>query len=119
MAFLIHRQPNQVQGGDYLFWKPSGALRYVNQEFVLKRVAGVPGDRLLIKDQNVYINGKLTVSGLPLSGLYRVSPKQLERDEVIPPGRFFVIGTHPNSDDSRYWGYLDIKNVAGIGYKIF
>ena len=119
VAMLRHQKPQAPHAGDLVFWKPGGALAYVHQEFALKQVAAVGGDHVTIRGGQILVNGKLVATGLPLSGVYHRTPAQLERDDVVQPGRMFVIGTHPNSDDSRYWGDLDIKSVDGIAYKVF
>lgn len=33
---------------------------------------------------------------------------------VIPKDKFFVMGTHPRSFDSRYWGFVDRKDIKGV-----
>jgi conjugal transfer pilin signal peptidase TrbI len=121
LALLVHRPPATIERGDYLFWKASatGALSYVTEEFVLKRVAGVPGDRLSIRAGRVFINGALVTEGLDDAVLYRRKPADFEREDVIPPGRYFMIGTARLSNDSRYWGYLPRDAVAGKGYRIY
>ena len=118
LALLKHRRPTAVAHGDYVFWHPTNRLAYVGQEFVLKEVAGVEGDHLQILGGVVRINGLEVVSGLPLRKWYRKDIPQFDRDEIIPRGKLFVIGTHPNSDDSRYWGYLDLAEVTGTGTKL-
>lgn len=119
LALLVHKAPHAVHDGDLLFWKPSGALAGFKEQFILKLVAGVPGDHVTIKDGTVQINGKTVVSGFPLARFYHRSEKDFDRDEVIPPGRFFLVGLHPMSNDSRYWGYLDADKVSGFAYKLF
>ena len=119
LALLVHLHPDRIHEGDYVFWKPAGALHYVVQEYVLKQVAGVSGDHLQIKAQDILINGRRVATGLALGSLYQRTPAQLARDEVIPRGAVFVIGTHPHSDDSRYWGYLDEKDILGVGYPLY
>jgi conjugal transfer pilin signal peptidase TrbI len=121
MALLVHRQPQQVARGDYLFWKASSipALSYVHEDYVLKRVAGLPGDRLMVRDEKVYVNDQLVAEGLEDAVLYRRSAADFERTEVIPPGRYFVVGTARLSNDSRYWGYLTHEQIVGKGYRIF
>jgi conjugal transfer pilin signal peptidase TrbI len=116
---LLHKfKPAVVRAGDLVFWLPSGAVNYVKQEFVLKQVAGVAGDHLVVKDQKLFVNGKLMVTGLPLASLYKRTPVQLERDELIPAGKVLVLGTAALSDDSRYWGYLDLGALSGVAYKL-
>lgn len=118
-ALMIHRPPHTVHDGDLLFWKPQGALAGFREHFILKEVAGVPGDRLTIASGKVMINGKQVVEGFPLARYYHKPADSFERSEVIPPGKVFVIGTHPLSNDSRYWGYLDANKVSGFAYRIF
>ena len=118
-AILWKVHPKSVKEGDYLIFHPNKELAYVKDEFVFKIAAGVPGDHLVIKGDQVLINGKLVVSGLPLANMHHVSAESLQRDEVIPEGHYFMIGTHPLSDDSRYWGYLADNEVAGTGYPVF
>jgi len=38
---------------------------------------------------------------------------------MIPEGQFFVVGTHPGSYDSRYWGFINEKNIIGTAYPIY
>lgn len=121
LALLVHKQPAKVEHGDYLFWKASAidALSYVKESYVLKRVAGVPGDALKIRGEQVFINDKLVAEGLEDAVLYKRRPADFERDEVIPPGRYFVVGTARMSNDSRYWGYLSHDAVVGHAYRIY
>jgi conjugal transfer pilin signal peptidase TrbI len=121
LALLVHKQPSEVERGDYLFWRASSvsALSYVNEDFVLKRVAGLPGDKLRIRDHQVFINDKLVAEGLEDAVLYKRAAVDFERNEVIPPGRYFVIGTARLSNDSRYWGYLPHGSIVGKGYRIY
>lgn len=119
LALLVHRAPAAVHDGDLLFWTPSGALAGFKERFILKQVAGVPGDRVTIRNGKVQINGKTVVEGFPLARFYHRGEKEFERDEIIPPGEFFMVGVHPLSNDSRYWGYLDAGRVAGFAYRLF
>ena len=121
LALLVHHRPDNVRHGDYLFWKPAAipALSYVTDDFVLKQVAGVPGDTLDIHDGRVFINGVLIVEGLENAAAYRRHAADFERKEVIPPDRYFMIGTARMSNDSRYWGYLPREAVLGKGYRIY
>lgn len=119
LALLVHVHPAEIHDGDLLFWKPSGALAGFKEHFILKAVAGVPGDRLVIHGGRVEINGKTVVTGFPLAPYYHRAEKDFERDEVIPQGEFFMIGVHPLSNDSRYWGFLRADQIAGFAYRLF
>ncbi len=118
-ALMIKKSVTTVEHGDLLFWKPQVALGHVKQPYVLKQVAGVPGDHLLVENERVYINGQLVAEGMPLLNTSKVKPEEFHRDEIIPQGFVFMRGTHPRSNDSRYWGYLPIASVSGRAWEIF
>lgn len=117
-GILVHRVPADIKRGAYVFWHPAGALAYVKQEYVLKRVEGVPGDHLRVEKGIVTINGRTVVEGMALAPFYHRGPDGFDRAETIPLGKYFVVGTHPLSDDSRYWGYLDVAAILGVGYPL-
>jgi len=119
LALLVHEAPQTVHDGDLIFWKPSAALAGFKEQFILKEVAGVPGDHVTIRDGKVQINGKTVVQGFPLARFYHRSANDFNRDETIPAGEFFMVGVHPLSNDSRYWGYLDAHQISGFAYKLF
>ena len=119
LALLVKSAATIPAKGDLVFWEPSGSLKDIEQQYVLKRVAGIAGDRLTINGDSVLINRMVVANGFPLSGLYKHASKDFQRNEVIPAGQVFVIGTHPLSNDSRYWGYLTTDAIKGTGYKIF
>ena len=78
----------------------------------IKRVIGVPGDRIRIEDGQVYVNGK----ALEEDYLF---PPFVDRDQsfseiVLEPNKYFVMGDHRNmSDDSRDFGPLDVTYIYG------
>lgn len=119
LALLVHSRPDSVAHGDYLFWKASGSLSYVKETFVLKRVAGIPGDKLVIKDGRVLINDIQVAQGFDNAILYKKVARDFERSETIPANSYFVIGTADLSNDSRYWGYLSHEEVLGRAHRIY
>lgn len=119
LALLVHTEPGKIQKGDYLFWRAAGSLSYVKEQFVLKKVAGIPGDRLDIRDGQVRINGDVVAEGFENAVLYKKTAAQFERGGTIPPDSYFVIGTARMSNDSRYWGYLTAERIVGKGYRIY
>lgn len=108
--------------------------------YVVKRIIGVPGDRIHLRDGEVYRNGeKLDEPYIfhdrdDLSDNYRNDfpavpptdpnisptwqvdlPSHIEGgDLVVPPGHYFAMGDHRGvSLDSRYWGFIPRGNIIG------
>lgn len=86
---------------------PNPTLDYV------KRVIGLPGDVVTIKDTTIYVNGTaLTEPYVRPSNQGNPFPSFTNR--VIPPNTYFVLGDNRNgSSDSRDWGCVPRPNVIG------
>ena len=114
------------------------------KENYVKRVIGVPGDRIHLSNQELYLNGrKMTepyvVHKLPYPNEYRdnfpLAPPDglvMERgmemlqtnvhngELVVPPNNFYAMGDNrDNSLDSRYWGLVPQENIVGKPAIIF
>jgi conjugal transfer pilin signal peptidase TrbI len=119
VSVLFKNKPVQAVLGDYVFWRPQGPLKDVKQAFIMKRVGGVAGDHLVIKDETIFVNGIKIAQGLALIDRSKVQASAFERDDVIPEGKVFLVADHPMSFDSRYWGYLDVSALEGKAYVLF
>lgn len=77
----------------------------------IKRIIGVPGDTIEIRDGTVYVDGKvLDEPYVPEEYRDHVSMQR----ESVPPGKYFVLGDHrSSSNDSRVWGFVDRKEIYG------
>lgn len=77
------------------------------QEYI-KRVIGLPGDRVKITDGQVYVNEQ------PLDEPYIETPPAYQSDWVVPNDSLFVLGDNRNnSSDSHSWGPVPMENVIG------
>ena len=101
-----------------------------DRDFV-KRVIGLPGETLEVRDKKVYINGKaldepyvhyLEPSSSP-SELREVTSSDVRErygPVTVPPNQYFMMGDNrDNSQDSRYWGFLPRENIKGKALVIY
>lgn len=83
-----------------------------------KRFVGCPGDTLLTRGAEFYLNGeKIAVSSGHDSRGAAVS--SFSHDGAIPPGSYFVLGDAKRSYDSRYWGFVRKSWIVGRGFPLF
>lgn len=84
-------------------------------KYFIKRIIGMPGDKVYIKDSKLYINGALTEEDYIDSNLtYEDFTLYDVGFDVIPDGKFLVLGDNRvNSLDSRNFGLIDEKEVTG------
>ncbi len=89
----------------------------------IKRVIGVPGDRISLKGGYVYLNGGKLDESPYLSSAVKTYPGSFlrEGEEItVPLDEYFVLGDNrPESSDSREWGFVPKKNVVGLSFLIY
>jgi conjugal transfer pilin signal peptidase TrbI len=118
-VLLIHYDSDAaLKRGDFVTFVTHGEMGHgFDGEIITKYVAGVPGDHVVVKDDELFINGK-TFGKLDLVSKLHKPKGYFDRDQIVPAGDFFVAGTEPRTYDSRYWGFLSQKEVVGKAYKI-
>lgn len=94
-------------------------LKYNNDKLV-KRVIGLPGDRVEYKHDTLYINGEDIEESFIDEKTENFSLKELGYN-VIPEGYYFVVGDNRNNSlDSRYIGLLKKDDIEGkVIFRIF
>ncbi|HET6515649.1 MAG TPA: signal peptidase I [Thermodesulfovibrionales bacterium] len=115
---LVFRKPER---GDIIVFKyPEDPSR----DFI-KRVIAVEGDMIESRNKIIYVNGKPASEPFIQHTDDSVRPGGIEpRDNfgplIVPKNKFFMMGDNRDqSYDSRYWGYVDMKEIRGKALIIY
>lgn len=116
--FLVLKRPEK---GDIIVFKyPEDPKK----DFI-KRVIATEGDLLESKDKVIYVNGKTVMEPYTYHSDRNIRPRGNDvRDNfgplVVPPNKIFAMGDNRDqSYDSRYWGFVDAKDVKGKALIIY
>lgn len=144
---VFYPPPSELGGQDLkndpltLLGRWTGLPFFPNEPAFIKRVIGLPGDRIRIQHKlGVFINGQL----LDESGYIKEEPNydlntlgdiggrsnvdrvlrpyadHMNEPIIVPPGHLFMMGDNRNnSEDSHVWGFLDEKRVIGRACLLF
>jgi len=113
---FVYNYKGPIRGGVIVFVYPEDPRK----DFV-KRIIALPGEKVEIKNKKIFINDK------PITdpwGVYRerdgpfvpgdLRPRDNYGPRVVPSNSLFVLGDNrDNSQDSRYWGFIDLSAVKG------
>ena len=103
---FIYRFADIHHGDIVVFWYP----RDRSKSFI-KRVVGIPGDEVEIRNGSVFVNG------IKVDEPY-LKPEFRDRESfhrvLVPRDKYFVLGDHRNSsNDSRNWGFVPRDLIYG------
>ena len=115
------------QRGDIIVFRPpmyppQGFLRQLlglpnisdHYEDDIKRIVGLPGDRVRIAQGEVYIND------MQLLEPYIAAPPNYPGEWTVPDGNLFVLGDNRNnSSDLHAWGFLPVENILGKAMLVY
>ena len=109
---LAYRKEKPKRGDIVIFKYPDD-----ESQLFVKRVIGMPGERVVIKDAKVYINGVL------LAESYLKNSWVIDADDYVfevPDHCYLVLGDNRNnSKDSRYWTNTYVKEDQLLGEAVF
>ncbi|MDW2913060.1 signal peptidase I [Mesomycoplasma ovipneumoniae] len=88
--------------------KRNDIVAFNYKEIVLiKRILGLPGDKITVKENEIYINDKKVATFIKSATFLF--------DGIVPENKFFAVGDNlENSSDSRDFGFFDLDDVIGI-----
>jgi len=120
-TILPHRE---IRRGDIIVFKSPEEP----ERDLIKRVIGLPGDRLELRQKQMYVNG--VALDEPYTQLLEPPPTadappstdvRVQYGPVtVPDGQYFMMGDNrDNSQDSRYWGFLPASYVKGRALFIY
>lgn len=107
-----------IQRGDIVIFRPP---HEIDKDYI-KRCIAVPGDRFEIKNNAVYINGQRMDEPYtkgPTRYTFGIN-KSRNIEGIVPQGKIIVLGDNrENSQDGRFFGYLDISRVKGRAFVLY
>lgn len=111
--FIYRFGMGDVERGDMVvFWYPGDPSKSY-----IKRVIAVPGDRVEIRDGEVFLNGE-TLKEEYVPDYYR--DRQSVPEMAVPPDHYYVLGDHrSSSNDSRSWGPVHRRHIYGKAVFIY
>ena len=127
---------NEPQRGDVMVFFPP----HMNDTYFIKRVVGLPGDKVSYRGKRLYVNGEpvaLRPAGQSAAGRrYQLALETLGAAEhqvqidgarpaqdfsiEVKPGHYFMMGDNrDNSSDSRIWGQVPEKDIVGKAFAVW
>ena len=116
-VFFLLPAPAKAEFGDYLVFRYRD-LSQVQQglradhDQMLKKVGCLPGDQLATDEtHHFFCNGRLLGQALEADSKGRPLPR-FSFTGPVPADKLFMVGTHPRSYDSKYYGFIDVHEIS-------
>jgi conjugative transfer signal peptidase TraF len=116
-VFFLLPVPAKIESGDYLVFRHQGLSQMQqglrgDHDQMIKKVGCLPGDQLTINEANhFFCNGRSLGQALETDSKGRLLP-HFSFNGPVPTDKLFMIGTHPRSYDSKYFGFIDAHKIS-------
>lgn len=117
VALVQYQNRQPLKRGDFVIYAFDGEAQRIypglRAQPFFKQISGVPGDRVTAVGRQVFVNGKSV--GIAKAATFDRHPLDPIAETLIPPGHYYVQGTHPDSFDSRYRASGLVRTEQVIG----
>ena len=119
--FLVDRHDDRLERGRILaFWAGLRMAPWFPPDLmVVKRLVGLPGDRIVVNATQTTVNGVVVGEGLDVAPTLQRPAGDFVRELVLGEDELWIMGDTRDSFDARYWGPLPIDQVIGRGYGLW
>lgn len=114
-------EPGRLRHGDCVSFSLTGPYRRIARERgylgtyprpLLKRIAALPGDRILVTNHGVIVNGRIIPDSRPRPTDRMGRPLPVfPAPPTVPQGKALVLSDHPDGFDGRYFGLVDMARL--------
>ncbi len=114
--FIVDRHDRVIGRGTLVAFKTDVRMRpwFQPGTLFIKQVVAVPGDTVEVSEAGLQVNGRRVADALPLATTLKTSAQALSRRVAVLQGQVWVVGTSPDSFDSRYWGPVWDAQIVGV-----
>jgi len=118
-VYLIELGQRPARAGDLVAFRWQAHAFYRPGRLFVKVLGGLPGQRITVSNRLIAIDGRALARAKPATR--RGLPLQVIAEGVVPCGRYYVHGPHPDSLDSRYavTGLIGEEQIIGRAHVLF
>lgn len=108
-----------VRGGVFIVESKGIEPLFDDGTLLVKFLRAFPGDTVKVSENGVFVNGtKVAGAGLPNAEKLGREPEDFYGEKVLGDDEFWILGTTPESFDSRYWGSVSYEQIKARAYPL-